>query len=82
MLGAIARSLGLKDRSGKEPSDQYWYQVVRGHYFKSGGDAGVFHKLNTARVFANRRREKQIGIERLRAVDLEPLPAENDGDDE
>jgi hypothetical protein len=58
MLGAIARSLGLKDRSGKEPSDQYWYQVVRGHYFKSGGDAGIFHRYVAAfRAHARAREE-------------------------
>ncbi|MDR2676200.1 MAG: ATP-binding protein [Opitutaceae bacterium] len=58
MLGAIARSLGLKDRSGKDPSDQYWYQVVRGHYFKSGGDAGVFRRYVSAfRAHARAREE-------------------------
>lgn len=42
LLGKIARALGLKDRSGKEPTDQYWYQVVTGRYFKPGGDVAAF----------------------------------------
>lgn len=42
LLGKLARALGLKDNSGKDPSDQYWYQVVTGRYFKPAGNARQF----------------------------------------
>lgn len=62
ILAKIARTLGLKDRSGKEPSDQYWYQVSGGHYFKSGaGDAKAFKGYVTSlRAYAQRRKERGV----------------------
>ena len=48
ILAKIAGALGLKDRGGKAPSRQYWYQVAGGHYFKTGGHAETFKKFVTA----------------------------------
>lgn len=39
LLWKLACSLGLRDKSGNHPSDQYWYQVVSARYFRPGGDA-------------------------------------------
>ncbi|MES2697277.1 MAG: ATP-binding protein [Verrucomicrobiota bacterium] len=44
ILGRIAKAIGLKDRTGKEPSDQYWYQVVTGKYFTPGGSVDTFRR--------------------------------------
>ena len=61
ILGRISRSLGLKDRTNKEPSDQYWYQVITGRYFTTGGDAGSFARYVSAfRGYA--RQQEQRGI--------------------
>lgn len=48
VLGKIARALGLRDASGKEPSDQYWYQVTTGRYFKPSGDVKAFARYVSA----------------------------------
>jgi DNA transposition AAA+ family ATPase len=61
LLGKIARSIGIKDRTGKDPSDQYWYQVVTGQYFKSGGSAQQF-KLYVAAFRAHARSMDKSGM--------------------
>ncbi len=59
VLYRIAKAIGLRDRSGKEPSDQYWYQVAGGHYFKTGGDAQTFKRYVAAlRAYAARMEER------------------------
>ncbi len=60
MLYRIARAIGLKDRNGKEPSDQYWYQVSRGKYFSGGGDVSAF-KRYVAALRAHARRMNEAG---------------------
>lgn len=62
VLAKIARTLGLKDRGGNEPSDQYWYQVSGGHYFKGGaGDASAFKRyVNAFRGYAQRMEERGV----------------------
>lgn len=58
ILHKVARAIGLKDASGKEPSDQYWYQVSSGRYFRPGGDAKAFKRyVEAIRAFARRREE-------------------------
>jgi hypothetical protein len=42
VLTRIAKGLGIKDGAGKDPSDNYWYQVATGRYFRSGGDTKAF----------------------------------------
>ena len=61
LLGKIAAAIGLKDRSGKVPSDQYWYQVVTGRYFKPGGDAGSFARY-VAAIRGYSRQQEQSGL--------------------
>lgn len=59
VLYRIAKAIGLKDKTGKEPSDQYWYQVAGGHYFKSGGDTVTFKRyVNALRAHATRSEER------------------------
>jgi hypothetical protein len=74
-LAASAREFAVAD-------DARAWEFLRKWSGTQWGLRVLFHKLNTARVLANRRREKQIGIAHLNAVNLEPVPAENDGDAE
>lgn len=61
LLWKLANAIGLKDASGKNPSDQYWYQVVSGRYFKPGGDAKRL-KTYIAAFRAHAMRYEQSGM--------------------
>ncbi|ACB76671.1 ATP-binding protein [Opitutus terrae] len=61
LLWKLACALGLRDASGNNPSDQYWYQVVTGRYFKPGGDAKRL-KVYIDAIRAHALRQERAGM--------------------